>query len=224
VSGETLRISGKARQGVHDRLAARGFSLIEMCVVVAILMVVASMVFITAVTSLEGIRLTTSATSYADLLQQARIRAVKDDQYYTVKPLTGDTPGAYLDLATPTGGASYTCTTTQCDPMIALAANVTIQAFSSGPGLANLEAQFLPAGSSSIATVNTVDNPTFGPRGLPCTAAGGTCPYLNGLGIPTSYITFLQNTRTTNWEAVTVSPAGRIRVWKYDNGAWSAMN
>ena len=110
--------------------------------------------------------------------------------------------------------------------MMVFLQDVNPMAFSAGPGLANLESKFLPA--AGVATVNTTAlGPTFGPRGLPCTPtapSGGTCPYLNSNGIPTSYITFLQNAQSQKWEAVTVTPAGRIAIWSYDGTSWSPMN
>jgi prepilin-type N-terminal cleavage/methylation domain-containing protein len=200
----------------------RGFSLLELCVVVAILMIVAAVVFINAVSAIRNIRLTQSATSYANLLQQARIRAVQDDTYYTVRTVVSGTnpPTAFVDLAQ-TGTYSATAPT---DPLMTFLVDVTPMAFSTGPGLADLESKFLPAGSIAIATVATTGpGPTFGPRGLPCTPSapsGGTCPSMT----PTSYITFLQNTQSTKWEAVTVTPAGRIGVWSYDGTSWSPLN
>jgi type II secretory pathway pseudopilin PulG len=225
VLGVTFRISDKARQSApRDTLHERGFSLLEMCLVVAILMIVASMVFVNAVTAIRSIRLTESATSYANLLQQARIRAVQDDTYYLVRtnPAAGDNPPeAYVDIAQ-TGTYSVLGPS---DPMVAFLQDVDPKPFSTGPGLTNLESKFLPA--AGVATLDTTDPPTFGPRGLPCTptaASGGTCPYLNAAGIPTSYITFLQNAQSDKWEAVTVTPAGRIGIWSYDGTNWSPMN
>jgi prepilin-type N-terminal cleavage/methylation domain-containing protein len=224
VLGVTFRISGEARQSApHDRLGERGFSLLELCVVLAILMIVASLIFINAVTAIRNIRLTQSATSYANLLQHARIQAVQDDNYYMVRTVAGtDPPTAFIDL-TQTGTYSPSGPT---DPMMVFLQDVTPMAFSAGPGRADLESKFLPA--AGVATVNTTAlGPTFGPRGLPCTPtapSGGTCPYLNTNGIPTSYITFLQNARSEKWEAVTVTPAGRVAVWSYDGAAWSPLN
>lgn len=202
----------------------RGFSLLELCLVMAILMIVAGMVFINAASAVRNIRLTQSATSYANLLQNARIRAVQDDTYYTVQPVTGtDPPTAFVDLAQTTTYSS----TNPADPMMTFLLDVTPKAFSTGPGLADLKSKFLPA--AGAATVDTTAvGPTFGPRGLPCkptAPSGGTCPYLNtATGIPTSYITFLQNTQSAKWEAVTVTPAGRIGIWAYDGASWSPLN
>ena len=200
----------------------RGFSLIELCVVLAILMTVGGMMFISTRHAVQNIRLTQSATSYANLLQRAQIQAVQDDTYYTVLTDTTSTssPSAYVDLA---GSQAYAAP----DPMMMFLQDVSPKPFSQGPGLADLESKFLPAaGVATVAT--TAAGPTFGPRGLPCkpsTPSGGTCPYLDAsTGIPTSYITFLQNSRNTKWEAVTVTPAGRIGIWSYEGTYWSPLN
>jgi type II secretory pathway pseudopilin PulG len=224
VLGVTFRISGEARQSApRDTLRERGLSLLELCIVLAILMIVGSMVFISAVTAIRNIRLTQSATSYANLLQQARIRAVQDDNYYIVRTVPGaDPPTAFIDL----NKAGTYSTSPLLDPMMVFLQDVNPMAFSAGPGLGDLESKFLPA--AGVATVNTTAlGPTFGPRGLPCTPTapiGGTCPSLNTGGIPTSYITFLQNTQSQKWEAVTVTPAGRVGLWSYDGSTWSPLN
>lgn len=203
---------------------ARGFSLLEVIVVVAIIMIVAAITVEMVQKAAQMMRLEESAITYSGLLQQARIRAVQDDKYYTVLTTTGGNaaPTAFIDIA---GTGAYV----PGDPMMVFPSGVSPMAFSSGPSLANLEAQFLPPDPSSLLTLNTTaPGPSFGPRGLPCTPTSsgptGTCPYLTPAGIPTSYLTFLQNGQNGKWEAVTVTPAGRIRQWAYDSGAWSSMN
>jgi prepilin-type N-terminal cleavage/methylation domain-containing protein len=83
-----------------SKMREKGFSLIEMCVVVAIVMIVGAMVFVNATTAMESIRLSQSATSYANLIQQVRMRAVQDDTFYTVQiaPAAGSVPAsAFVD-------------------------------------------------------------------------------------------------------------------------------
>jgi prepilin-type N-terminal cleavage/methylation domain-containing protein len=201
--------------------AARGFSLIELMVVLFVIMIGAAIAIPTAVTMMRSIRLSTSSASYANLLQQARIRAVKDDNYYSVisVPAAGSAPAqAFVDIA---GTGVYAAG----DPVMIFGQGVSARPYASGPGLANLQAQFLPAGAGSIATINTTAaGPTFGPRGLPCTpvvAAGyTTCPFLT----PTSFVTFLQNNQGGAWSAITLTPAGRVREWRYDGANWSPLN
>jgi hypothetical protein len=190
-------------------------------VVLFVIMVGAAIAIPLTLTTIRMIRLSSSSSSYANLLQQARIRAVKDDNYYSVisVPAVGSNPPqAFVDIA---GTGVYAAG----DPVMVFAQGVTAMPFASGPGLANLEAKFLPPGAGSIATINnTAAGPTFGPRGLPCTpvvAAGyTTCPFLT----PTSFITFIQNNQGGAWGAITLTPAGRIREWQYDGANWSPLN
>lgn len=204
--------------------AVRGFSLIEALIVVSIIFIAAAVVIPTASTAIRSVRLSSSGTRYADLLQQARVLAVRNDTYYTVIPvnsaMSGSAGTAFLDL---NGNGTYD----PGEPMTVFAQGVTPTTFSSGPALANLESMFLPPGQASLQSVAdglTAAGPTFGPRGLPCkptpTGPYTTCPYLT----PTSYITFIQSTDGGAWEAVTVTPAGRIREWRYDGTTWSPLN
>jgi len=185
-------------------------------------MVAAAMAMMAFENAARSVRLSEAGADYANLLQTARVRAVQDDKYYSVLMTISSTtsPTAFVDL---TGTGTYGAG----DPRMVFPEGVTNMAFASGPALANLESQFLPPGANSLITINTTTaGPTFGPRGLPCSpmpgAAGSvTCPSTT----PTSYITFIQNRENTQWEAITVTPAGRIREWTYDNyGAWSPRN
>jgi prepilin-type N-terminal cleavage/methylation domain-containing protein len=203
------------------RKPEQGFSLLELCITLAILLIVGAMVFVNAATAMRNIRLHQSAVSYANLLQQARIRAVKDDNFYTVQTaLSNGNWTAYVDI---NNSGTYDAG----EPMMIFSQGVNYMPTASGPGQADLESKFLPANQSG--TVNLAGGPSFGARGLPCKPAtgGGVCPYTTpapGGAVATSYITFLQNAQNTKWEAVTVSPAGRTRVWSYDGTTWSAMN
>ena len=199
-----------------------GFSLTELLIALSVGLVAATIATMAFESAVRSVRLSEAGADYANLLQTARVRAVRDDKYYSVLMTISSTapPTAFVDIAgTGTYGAG--------DPRIVFPEGVTNMAFASGPALANLESQFLPPGANSLITINTTTaGPTFGPRGLPCSptpgAAGSvTCPSTT----PTSYITFIQNQENTQWEAITVTPAGRVREWTYDNyGAWSPRN
>ena len=87
------------RKRVHGRSRQSGFSILEMVVVCAIMMIVGAMVFINAARLAQGIRLSQSATSYANMLQQTRLRAVRDDTFYSVLTTTvSGAPTAFIDI------------------------------------------------------------------------------------------------------------------------------
>jgi len=203
-----------------------GFSLPELLITLAVGLTLAATAVLMASTATNEVRLSTSGTNYANLLQIARMRAVRDDAFYKVlvdcgtvgsaPPCTGATPArAFVDL---NGDGNYT----SGEPLMTFATAVSPQAFGSGPAEANLASQFLPA--TAVTTVATVSIPVFGTRGLPCKVSGGACPYLDSTGLPVSYITFIQNTRGGKWEAITVNPASRIREWAYDGSIWTPLN
>ena len=128
-----------------------GFSLLEMLIVVSLMMIAAAIVFENVTNAVRTMRLQESAVSYANLLQQARVRAVQDDKYYSVLVTNGNgsnPPTAFVDIA---GTGVYA----SGDPIMIFASGVTPMPFGSGPSLSNLESQFLPPGAASLASVNT---------------------------------------------------------------------
>ena len=187
-----------------------------MITVVAILLIVAAIALVNVQRAVRTVRLRGAGTDYANLLQNARMRAVKDDKFYTVLTNIGTNPPiAYVDI---NGSGTYDLG----EPEAAFRPNTTPAGFASGPAVANLKSQFLPPTPSAQASVAVGGGPpTFGPRGLPCTPVGGSCPYLT----PTSFITFIQDTNG-GWAAVTVTPAGRVRQWAYDStgNSWSPLD
>jgi len=206
--------------GNAPRKCNRGFSLIELLIVVAISMIAAAMALPLVSNAVNQIHLSSSATDYANLLQRARMRAVQDDTYYQIRTqtLSGD-PIAYVDI---NKNGSYDTG----EPMMVFASGVTDKAQSAGPALANLKSLFLPSGSVAQGSLQSTMIPIFGPRGLPCVVSGSACPYLDAGGKPFSYLLFIQNTQNNRWEAVTLNPAARIREWAYDtkSSTWSPLN
>jgi len=204
----------------------RGFSLIELLVVVSFIMILSGLSVEFVMRGIRATRLRGTVGSYANLLQKARIQAVHGDKAYTVRAVsaTGNTPAmAFVDVA---GTGSFVPVT---DSMALFQTDIVPMPFASGPNLADLESKFLPADpNAALAVVATAVGPTFGPRGLPCTPAGAgptsACPYLSPAGIPSAFITFFQNSQSGEWGAVTVTPSSRIRLWSYQSGRWVGLN
>jgi len=207
-----------------------GFSLVELTVVLIIVFIVAALAIPSIVSSLRTAHLRGAASDFAGLLEQARISAIQNNRYYSTYILaaSGNQPQeAYVDLlpqsltgASGNGGTSVAAG----DPSVVISSDVTQQPVANAPNTDNLKSQLLPSITSVTPTDTSVTAATFGPRGLPCTPVtltGGTV--CDSSGGPTAFWTFFQNSTTGAWQAVTITPAGRIKKWFYNGSAWTKL-
>src|SRR5690242_1779681 len=91
--GSMLATSSRGRQS--------GFSVVELIVAVAIVLIVAAFATPTILSMIHTAKLQGTATDFTNLVQQARIRSVQDDRSYSllVSPAAGATPStAFVDL------------------------------------------------------------------------------------------------------------------------------
>jgi Tfp pilus assembly protein FimT len=174
-------------------------------------------------TYIHNARVQGAASDFGGLLQQARIRAVQDDNYYATYFSTSATlQEAYVDISK-NGGTGVTSS----DPLIQISTEVVPTAATSAPDTSNLKGQFLPTGST--LTVNDGASSTtpivFNSRGLPCTSitANGETICSSGSNNATAFWVFFQDNVTNMWEGVTISPAGRIQKWRHGGSVWTKM-
>jgi len=198
-----------------------GFSMIELMTVAAIILIVGGFAVPNIMSALHMARLRGSSTDFSSLLQTARLRSVQDDRFYSTYILAGTPQQAYVDLKS-NGGTGVDAG----DPLIVISNEVTPTAAGNAPDTTNLKGQFLPTGSTLVVgDGSTAGTPViFSPRGLPCTtkaATGGTV--CDSAGGATAFWIFFQDTQTQAWEAITVTPAGRIQKWQHGVGGWSKL-
>ena len=223
------------RKENHRPSRTRGFSLIELLVVVAIIVVIMAMAIPQALTMVHTFRLHNASTEFTSIVQQARMRSVKDSSFYKVLYINS-TPitEAYVDIKG-NGSLDTACTgTTDCDPVVSWNPEVTLQskgtADSSGVDTAGLQTKVLVGSTSTGVTFldgyDTSHPIIFSPMGIPCVAntAGTVCntsstAAAEGGGV-VAYWMFLENTTSQKWEAVTVTPAGKIQKWGYSGSSW----
>jgi prepilin-type N-terminal cleavage/methylation domain-containing protein len=209
------------RENRHSK--ERGFTLIELVVVMGVILVVAGMAVPNFLNAMRSAHLKGTVSDFAGLVQSARLKAVDDDRYYSIYVLGGASPQAFVDIyPQQANGASGSNGTTidPKDPLIGLSGEVVQKPKGAAPNTAGLQALFLPAnatvvlgdGSTAASAI------TFGPRGLPCSASALTCKTHIPAG-DIAYWTFFQDTVSTNWGAVTVTPAGRVQRWLFTGGA-----
>jgi prepilin-type N-terminal cleavage/methylation domain-containing protein len=204
-----------------------GFTIIELLVVMAIAVLVAAFAIPNFLTALHTAKLRGAASNFSGLLQSGRIRAVQDNRFYSTYILNGPPTQAYVDIypqkydgTSGNGGTSVG----SGDPAFVFSTEITPVAAGSAPDTTNLKGLFLPAGSLlPVHDGSTNASPvTFSPRGLPCTtqsATGGTV--CDSAGGATAFWVFFENNVSQEWEAVTVSPSGRIQKWRHGTGGWS---
>jgi prepilin-type N-terminal cleavage/methylation domain-containing protein len=192
--------------------SGRGFSLIEMMIALAVLLVMAAIVTPLMSNMIAGIKLRYSATDLSGLMQKARIEAVRKNTFYPILQTTlaaGDV-AYYVDLA-------KSGTFAAGDPLVEMGDQVNVHA---GPGSgAPGETAFTTSLNFALDASGVA--PNFNARGLPCLPAGGgtTCPAVPGQG----FIYFLSrnNALGTTWASVVVTPSGRVQVWAYDGTNWN---
>jgi prepilin-type N-terminal cleavage/methylation domain-containing protein len=189
------------------RRSQLGFTLLELLIVVAILVLVTTIAIPNVVVALSKSRMRASITSFSGVLQSTRMLAVKENRLMTTHVgVQAYGLVAYAKLATDSNPLAIH------DSQIAMEAPITEMATPTGPGAPT-------AISTSILGFTPVTTePSFNTRGLPCAFSGGTC------ATNTGFIFYFHDTRpgnTSGWAAVSISPAGRIKKWFWNGSAWT---
>jgi prepilin-type N-terminal cleavage/methylation domain-containing protein len=200
------------QSATHKHKEDRGFSLLELLIVVAILVTIAAITVPRAMSTISDIKMRYVAQNLSGLLQSARMQAVRKNTFYMVQPTTltsGD--AAYYAHAKGDAYASG-------DPVLPIGEGITVH-IGTGSGAPNEGTITCGVG----CTFNPgADDPSFNARGLPCigVAGGSSCPQNPGQG----FVLFVSKpaiTGSTNWAAVVITASGHIQIWTCDgNGNW----
>src|SRR5258708_7127899 len=222
------RHSGNSHTQQTSRLRANqaGLSVVELLIVVIIILILSAWAIPSLLNSISTAHLRGAASDYSGLLEDARISAVKDNTFYAtyiLPPATGTVEGnACVDMPPKNNGAAVQVG----DPTVTISSDVVLKPQGSAPNTSNLQSQLYPSTTVVPPTDTSVTPATFGPRGLPCTPltlTGTTSIVCDTSGGPTAFWTFLKNSKTGAWQALTITPAGRIKKWSYNGTAWSKL-
>jgi prepilin-type N-terminal cleavage/methylation domain-containing protein len=198
-----------AMTGTHSRPRARGFTMVELVIVVAITLVVAAIALPGVLAATENFKLRSTVSSISGLVQRARMLSVARNTYYPVLSVTDtatNITSVYMGNANDFA-ATTTLTTATDKTNIIVVGKVAFDVTASHPPDATIR--------NGLDAVYTL--PEFNPRGLPC--FGNPC-----VADPSKmYITFLRQDRslgTPGWAAINVTPLGRTQVWTWDGSKW----
>jgi prepilin-type N-terminal cleavage/methylation domain-containing protein len=200
-------------QDLDTRSEQSGFSLTELLIVCGVMLVVAAMAAPTFFTAIDTYKMRSSAMDVAALAQRARMRAIKDNSTYAVRTqVTGGVPAytqVYEDL-------NNNGQQDAGERMMQLPLNLSMPN-SGNPTLSNATLGFTAQPLGTLVSFNA--------RGLPCVVSNGICSnWLAGQG-QVGFVFFLQDTRNNGngWAAVSISPAGRVKVWTWssDSSSWN---
>lgn len=216
------------RHRLGRRNRAAGVSLVELMVVASILLVVGALAVPSVIQTVEAARFTSNAQDLAGFYQKARMLAITDNTYYNVQNVSGSNPAIYfIDLD---GDGTTANAAGRKEPVLQLAAPVSVDNTNAPAGLNQARLGFTPiqVETSTMYTQNNQNHPglAFNDRGLPCqrTSAGALCSNLGGPGgTAVGWVQYMQYNRVRGgvaWAAVVVTPAARIRVYKYNGKGW----
>ena len=206
-----MKNRGKQNQATWTRTDEAGFTLIEVTMVCVIMLIIAVIAVPNIMRANATYKLDAAGHSLASLLQQARMQAVKfnQPQYAQYDPTTG--------VAFVNDGS--TATYAAGNPDVGLTGGLSFQATIGSTAIdhSQLDTYVGYTAGNTQPVIN--DKIGFNARGLPCSANGNpaVCPSATG-----GYEWFVQY-GNKGWEAITVTPAGRIKSWHTSNpngGSW----
>lgn len=194
----------------------RGFTLLELVVVLAIMLAVTAIALPQFLTAVSDYKLKSTMGQVAGMLQQQRMQAVRFNAALSVSTTTqnGRSVG-WVDLPGGTSGSFDAG-----EPYVMLPKNLSV---------VNSGAPTFDTSSVLGYTAQTVGTTlTFNARGLPCI---GTTPCSNidtstNPAKPVGFVLYFKNDKSfgvSGWGAVTITPAGRIRSWFYNGSSYSPM-
>jgi type II secretory pathway pseudopilin PulG len=209
------------------RARIRGFSLIELLIVVFVIIVIAAITIPNVLLAVSNLKLRGTAGDLAGLMQQARILAAKNNPsnppVYPIRyGVQNGAQIAFVDLNNNgTWDANVAINGVNTSEPVIVFSGTVVPAAGAPTGAGGQPTPFVLAGDSSIGTpFNNTNTLAFTPRGLPCDfSAPPTCTS----PAPTYFVYYLTDTRIGNpgWAAVVVTKGGRTRVVTWNGATWN---
>ena len=213
--GATTR-TGKRRRAHCSPAVSAGFSLIELMVVMAIILVISAFAIPTLSTTMDGIRLRGATGSATNIAQRCRMQAAKRNLYQRLHFATvGNRVVLFVTDGTDAAAAPLT-TDNKLWAQLWFSGEFSIPGAPTGAGAPPQLTSTQMWGTATAPNVNV--DPYFNARGLPClpNAVTGVC----GPTIGFVYYYRYRSGGRTRWAANSISPAGRIESWIWNGTGW----
>jgi prepilin-type N-terminal cleavage/methylation domain-containing protein len=209
-----MESAGKKKGMPRGRM--RGFSLIELLIVVFVVMVVAAIAIPNVLVAVSNLRLRTSAGALSGLLQQARILAAKNNATYAVRYGTlNGARVAYIDL---NGNASFDTN----EPLVQFS-GTTVAASGAPSGGGGQASAYVLTGDTGTGSYDNTSTLGYTGRGLPCNYDATTSPATCSTPAAKYFVYYLTDTRVggAGWAAVVVTKGGRTKTVTWNGSAWN---
>jgi prepilin-type N-terminal cleavage/methylation domain-containing protein len=207
-----------------------GFSLVELAISMSIVLVVSALATPSVITSLAAIKMTSTAQALVSLLQDARMKAARDNKTYAVSCVQFDNtnPTAidnckilFIDV---NGDGNYDPSGSMANMELDIQVASAVKLTTTAPSVALGSSQLTFNPNPTAASVTPVGMARFSPRGMACQLESGKCVNITTGGSQTGFLYYLTSRDVLgniHYAAVSVSPSGRIKVWKYNGTTWN---
>jgi Tfp pilus assembly protein FimT len=205
----SLRSKNARKSNIH-----RGFSTVELTIVVAIILIVGGLVLPNITQIWYNMELKSVTAQTADLMQQARMLAAKNNQTYPIGfRVNNGVQQVYIDL-------NRNGSLDVGEPYIDLGR--TIVAASGAPNGSNgrPSAYTFAMDTSSGTPCDNTCTLAFHPRGLPCKYDTTTSPPTCSTPAASYFVYYFQDQRPNGWSAVLVTKAGRTKSLLWNGSSW----
>jgi prepilin-type N-terminal cleavage/methylation domain-containing protein len=218
-----MAIRRNERDEEIDMRLQKGFSLIELMIVLGIILVITGIAVPVYKSAVDGIHLQKATKNYAGILQRAQLAAAANNTYNaTAIQFLNASCVASCDLIAYVDTADTNINPVSAyaspEPMVKLGSDVLWDQ-AGAPAANDLLGKVFPKGGTLGYP------PVFDSHGMPCAPApvarGAVC---NTQGGNIAFATYFQSS-LGKWAAVSVNPAGRIQLWSYDPRAsvWNQL-
>lgn len=205
-SGERQR-ARRMRRGS----SAHGFSMVEVTVVLLVALIIAAIALPNMISAWYDIQLRGSASQVADLFQQARMLAAKNNATYPVRfQIVNGVQRVYIDR---NNNGVWDAN----EPVIDLGRQIVGAA--GAPGGNGQPTPYVLPGDTSVGL--PCDNTcivAFSPRGLPCNY---TVPPTCATPAASYFVYYFQDSRPNGWSAVAITKAGRSKTLLWNGTSWN---